>query len=121
MQEQLNISGAELAVLQVLWENNRPMKIQEICDRLQNENWKYNTVATFLLRLEGKGAVQSKKQNRANYYIPLIKEEVYQQQQTKRLIAKLYHGSAKNLAVSLFRSNDMTAEDIAEIKEMFHL
>ncbi|MGI5825137.1 MAG: BlaI/MecI/CopY family transcriptional regulator [Bacillota bacterium] len=116
-----SISSSELEVLQILWQAGKPLKIQEICDSLQNENWKYNTVGTFLIRMEEKGAVISHKQNRTKYYKPLVNQEDYKQAQTKNLISKLYNGSVKDLAVSLFKSNEMTKEDIAEIRRMFNL
>lgn len=116
-----NISSSELEVLQVLWQAAKPLKIQEICDSLQNESWKYNTVGTFLSRLEEKGAVSSEKHNRAKYYKPIINEDDYKQAQTKNFISKLYNGSVKDLAVSLFQSDDMTQEDIEEIRRMFKL
>ena len=34
---------------------------------------------------------------------------------------KLYNGSVKDLAVSLFRSDEMTDDDIDEIRRMFDL
>ncbi|WP_312048176.1 hypothetical protein [Anaerotignum sp.] len=43
------------------------------------------------------------------------------QSQTKNLISKLYDGSVKNLAVSLFKAGEMSADDIEEIKKMFNL
>ena len=116
-----NISSAELEVLQVLWNAERPLKIREVCDRLQNDKWKYNTVGTFLQRLEEKGAVSATAEGRAKCYTPIIKREDYTREQTKSLVSRLYNGSVKELAVSLFRSDDMTAEDIAEIRKMFNL
>ena len=116
-----NISSSELEVLQVLWEAGCPLKIREVCDRLQNTDWKYNTVGTFLQRLEEKGAVAATAEGRAKCYTPLIDKQDYAQEQTKNLVSRLYNGSVKDLAVSLFRSEDMTAEDIAEIRKMFDL
>lgn len=114
-----SIGNAELEVMNVLWEENRPMKIQEVCDRL--EKWKYNTVGTMLIRLEEKGVISSEKINRANYYKAVIDKEEYKKTQTKNLVSRLYDGSAKELAVSLFKSGDISAKDIEEIKEMFNL
>lgn len=116
-----NISSAELEVLQVLWEAERPLKIREVCDRLQKSNWTYNTVGTFLQRLEEKGAVTAAAEGRAKFYTPIIDRESYTQEQTKTLISRLYNGSVKDLAVSLFRSEDMTDDDIEEIRKMFNL
>lgn len=36
MEEKMKISEAELEVLQVLWEAEEPLKIQDVCDRLEN-------------------------------------------------------------------------------------
>ena len=115
------VSSSELEVLQVLWQAKKPLSIREVCDRLQNESWKYNTVGTFLNRMEEKGAVTSVKETRAKLYTATLQKEAYQKAQTKNLITRLYNSSAKDLAVSLFKSDDMTAEDIAEIKKMFDL
>ncbi len=116
-----NISGAELEVMQVLWKAGKPMKIQQVCDALKNSAWKYNTVGTLLLRMSDKGAVSSEKINRTIYYTPVLNEEAYKTLQTKSLIQKLYNGSIKELAVSLFKSGNMTADDIDEIRKMFDL
>ena len=36
MKKSNEISGAELEVMQVLWENNRAMNVQEVCDELKD-------------------------------------------------------------------------------------
>lgn len=121
MKELPNISGAELEVMQVLWKEKKPLKIQEVCDGLKNSEWKYNTVGTLLLRMADKGAVTSEKVGRTIYYTPVLNKEEYKNSQTKRFVQKLYNGSVKELAVSLFQSKDMTEADIEEIRKMFDL
>jgi predicted transcriptional regulator len=116
-----SISSAELEVMQVLWKNGRPMKIQEVCDELKNNKWKYNTVGTLLLRMAEKGAVTSEKSGRTIYYTSALDQKEYTRSQTSDLISKLYNGSVKDLAVSLFESNAMTKEDIDDIRRMFDL
>ena len=61
MSAQTTITSAELAVMQVLWEADTSLKIQEVWERLPDAGWKYNTVGTLLLRLEEKGAVRCEK------------------------------------------------------------
>lgn len=121
MKEIPNISGAELEIMQVLWEANKPLKIQEVCEGLKSSKWKYNTVGTLLLRMTEKGAVTSEKRDRANYFTSAINKDEYKKSQTKNLISKLYNGSVKDLAVSLFKSEDMSDSDIDEIRKMFDL
>ena len=121
MDKKTEISAAELEVMQVLWEAETPMRVQDVCDRLTENNWKYKTVATLLMRMEEKGAVASQKEGKANLYRPLLDREIYQKEQTKNFVKRLYNGSVKDLAVSLFQSDDLTETDIAEIRELFHL
>ena len=119
--ENVELSRAEFEVMQVLWKADRPLKIQEVMDRLKVGKWKYNTVGTLLLRMEEKNAVTSERISRTIYYTSVLNEEDYIKQQTKSFIKRLYNGSAKDLAVSLFKDEVMSEEDIAEIREMFDL
>lgn len=121
MDKKTEISAAELEVMQVLWEADIPLRVQEVCDRLPESRWKYKTVATLLMRMEEKGAVSSEKEGKANRYHPLLDRECYQKEQTKNFVKRLYNGSVKDLAVSLFRSDDLSEADIAEIRELFRL
>ena len=115
------ISSAELEVMQVLWHSKKSMRIQEVLDSLKDSSWKYNTVGTLLLRLEAKGAVKSSKDGRAIVYTPILDEDEYRDQQTKSFVQKLYNGSVKELAVSLFKSETLSEEDISDIRKMFDL
>ena len=46
------ITEAELTIMQVIWQADEPLTVNDVHDRLlQSENWKYNTVATFMIRL----------------------------------------------------------------------
>ena len=65
--------------------------------------------------------VVSEKKNRIIYYRPVWEREAYQKEQTETLINRLYHGSAKELAVSLFQGGNMTKEDLEDIRKMFDL
>lgn len=115
------ISGAELEVMQILWEADEPLTVQTVCDKLPSNKWAYKTVGTLLVRMEEKGAVTSEKRGRVNFYTPVLDKEEYTKAQTKDFVSRLYHGSVKELAVSLFQSEDMTEDDIEEIRKMFKL
>ena len=116
-----DISGAELEIMEVLWKSDKPLSIQAVCDGIGDDRWKYNTVGTMLLRLAEKGAVSSEKVNRVILYSPVLKREDYKNEQTSKLISKLYGGSARELAASLVGSGQMTKEDLDELRKMFDL
>ena len=88
MKKSNEISGAELEVMQVLWENNRAMKVQEVCDELKDHDWEYRTVATLLTRMKEKGAVAVSKENKINYYTPVLDRETYKKTQSKNACAE---------------------------------
>ena len=115
------ITEAELEVMQVLWHEKKAMKIQEVLDCLEKSLWKYNTVGTLLLRLESKGAVKSEKEGRVNLYTPLLDEAEYKKEKTFDFVKRMYNGSVKELAVSLFQSDEMSESDIEEIRKLFNL
>ena len=115
------ISEAELEIAKALWANGEPMNVQEICCSLVKKSWTYSTVSTLLGRMIEKGAVTQEKRGRYFYYSPTVSEEEYRQVQTRNFVAKLYGGSVKNLTVSLFKTGDLSANDIEEIKAMFDL
>ena len=115
------ISGAELEIMKILWANGKPMNAQQVCDGLVSREWTYSTISTLFGRMVEKGAVSYEKIGRFYYYSPTVLEEEYKQAQTKKFVSKLYNGSVKSLAVSLFKAGDLTKEDIEEIKELFNL
>lgn len=121
MKQHGQISGAEFEVMQILWGADEPLNIQAVCERLPSKKWAYKTVGTLLVRMEEKGAVSSEKRGRINYYTPILDKEEYTREQTKEFVSRLYHGSVKDLAVSLFKSEDMTEADVDEIRRMFDL
>ncbi len=115
------LSRAEFEVIKVLWRADKPLRIQEVMDGLKAGKWKYNTVGTLLLRMEEKKAVTSERINRTIYYTAILDEKEYIRQQTRNFIKRIYNGSAKELAVSLFKDEEMSDADISEIRKMFDL
>lgn len=117
----VNITEAELEIMKVLWKNDAPMSSYDICERLKDKTWKYTTVSTLLSRLAEKGAIRYEKTGKFYLYTPILCENTYKIRQTKNLVSKIYDGSIKNLIVSLFENEDMSEQDIQEIKELFKL
>jgi BlaI family penicillinase repressor len=119
--DSVNISEAELEIMKVLWSLQKPVTAQDVSGILENKAWKYSTIATLFSRLVEKGAVSYEKKGRFFYYTPLISEKEYQQVQTKNFVSKLYNGSVKNLVVSLFENQQMSEQDLEELKKRFDL
>ena len=113
------ISGSELEVMKVLWEAEDALPVTVIRETLaERKGWEGTTVKTLISRLAGKEVIKQEKR-KVFYYSPLISEEEYNAWATGDLIRRLYKGSAKNLVAALVSSDGLSAEDIAELREMF--
>lgn len=112
------ISDAELEIMQLLWDAGEPMPVADIRRAMQERRgWEPSTIKTLVARLVGKGVIRQEK--RGNYYYsPLVTKEEYDEWATQDLIARLYRGSAKNLIAALVKSDELSDEDIDELREM---
>lgn len=113
------ISDAELAVMRILWRENRPMPFAEIRTALEtNTGWKKSTIQTLILRLRDKGII-SVHTTYVTMYSANITQEEYIQTEGQSLINKLFEGSAKNLVAALCRGGQLDEGDIDELKAYF--
>ncbi len=115
----VNISGAELEVMKVIWNEKRPVTSLDVCQAFEATGWKKTTIGTFLTRLVEKGALSAEKQGKLYYYTPLISHKDYRKSQTKNLISSLYGGSLKDFAVSLFEEQTISDEELKELRAIF--
>lgn len=118
-QRNINISDAELEVMKVIWNENRPITSLDIVESFENKGWKKTTIGTFLTRLVEKGALSAEKQGKLYYYTPVISQKDYRKSQTKNLISSLYGGSIKDFAVSLFEEQSISDEELKELRAIF--
>ena len=113
------ISDSELEVMKVLWEAEDALPVTTIRETLANrKGWEATTVKTLVNRLVGKGAVSQEKR-KVFFYAPLISEKEYNTWATGNLVQRLYKGSVKDLEAALVSSDELSDEDIAELRSMF--
>lgn len=115
----ISIGDAELEIMKVIWKSKEPITSLDIGKEVEDKGWKKTTIATFLTRLVEKGALSANKQGKLYYYTPLITEKEYKKSQTKNLIKTLYNGSVRDFAVSFFEEQNLSDEDIQELKAIF--
>ena len=112
------IQDAELEVMQVLWSSSQPVPLAEIRRTLADKcGWEDSTVKTLLRRLCEKGAVELE---RRGMYRAVITQAEYSRWSARRLIGKVFEGSAKKLVASLLSDGQLTEADIAELSAMLH-
>ena len=115
------ISDSELEIMKLLWKAEDALTTTEIRENLQESmGWEATTVKTLLSRLVGKKAVLQEKR-KVFHYSPAISEKDYNNWATKRLINRLYKGSAAAMVAALVNSQGLSDGDIAELRELFRV
>ena len=113
------ISDAELEILEVLWTAGEALNANEIRARLnEKKDWERTTVLTLIRRLLDKGVITQEKQE-VYYYSPLVERSVYVKEETKSFLNKFFKGNAKNLAAALIEDEDLSRDDIEELRTYF--
>ena len=117
------LTRAEMDVMNVLWDAQHALTVNEIVEGYPEPKPAYTTVATFLKILEAKGYVEHKKKEetgRTFYYSPMLSREKYIAHVVGDTKDKLFGGSAKRFCSFLIQNEDLTDEDLQEILSLIH-
>ena len=110
------ISDAEFAVLDALWQGY-PASANEVIERLNSHKmWHEKTVKTLLNRLVKKQAINFEKQQRHYLYSPLLERDAYTQDKSQTFIERMFSGRISPLVAAFAKNQQLNAEDIAELK-----
>lgn len=122
MKEFQKLSETEMEVMEVIWKLDHPVTSSElltIFSESKGKDWKGQTIATFLARLVDKGLLLAKKQGRSNSYTPRLSPNEYKKWEAQSVLDVLYKGSVKNFLATLYDGEDMSKEDINDLKKWF--
>ena len=116
----MNISKAELRVLQVLWQE-QPLTVGQIIERVQaSEDWHDNTIKTLLVRLTEKKAVNRYKDGRRFFYAPLINKGDVVETEAAGLLERFFNGQMAPLVAHFAKRKKLTKKDIDEIEKILN-
>lgn len=104
--------------MRVLWAHNGVIMLAPLMEDLtaHGNQWKTNTVLTFLTRLSDKGMVRVDKVGRLNQYTALLSEQEYMASLTREFVSDVYGGNAKGLIASLLRNEHLSRQDMDELR-----
>ena len=100
--------------MSVLWRDESGT-VAEVREAL-GENVGYTTVLKMLQILEGKNAVRHEKEGRAHRYFPLVESADAGGSALRRVMNKIFHGSAELLLATLVENREFTDEEIERMR-----
>ena len=115
------LTRAEMDVMNVLWDAEHALTVNEIVEGYAEPRPAYTTVATFLKILEAKGYVEHKRKEetcRTFYYSPMLSREKYTRHVVNDVKDTLFGSSAKSFCSFLIQDEELTDEELKEILEL---
>ncbi|WP_411170007.1 BlaI/MecI/CopY family transcriptional regulator [Clostridium sp. MB05] len=115
------ISDAEWEVMKIIWRLEE-VTSSEVIDNLKDkQNWKNTTIKSLISRLLNKEAIGFKKLGKEYFYFPLVSEEECIKEEMKSFLNKVFNGSLNNMLLSFIKSNNLTKEEIKELKDALNM
>jgi len=112
------ITEAEHAVMEALWAKS-PLTANEVADAVgPARGWSLATVKTLLSRLVTKRAVATEPQGKRFLYSPQIGRGDYLGGESRRLVERLFGGSAAGLFAQLAEAEALSEADLAQIEAL---
>ena len=116
--DHIMLSDSEWRIMKQLWERS-PSTLGELTKALEPETgWTRATVFVLLKRLIAKNAVRMDENSRSNVYSPLIVREDVAPAETESFLNRVYDGSLEMMFSSLTSRKKLSAEEIAEIRQI---
>lgn len=112
------ISEAEWDVMKIVWANS-PCTSNQIIDALEDSKaWNSKTIKTLINRLVNKNVLGFNEDGRRYIYYPLISENECVEVENQTFLSKVYDGALKTMLVSFINENNLSREDIEDLKRI---
>ena len=115
MKEKQRLPESELDIMLAVWALGEDATAPAILEQLERP-LTASALHSYLKRLEEKGFLRCEKVGKVNRYTALVSKASYQSQESRSILGKLYQGSLKRFAASLYDGGSLNREEVAELK-----
>jgi BlaI family penicillinase repressor len=119
MTKRRKLTPAEWEIMDAVWALDAPATVRDVLESaFPNGEKAYTTVQTVLNTLEKKRLLERKKVGMVNFYTPTRTRDEVVQSEMSSMVSRVFGGSIPALANSLLSLDDLSLEEIAEIKKI---
>ena len=108
------LTNAELRIMEVIWAQGSAT-VAEVVDALKGVD-AYTTILTLMRILKAKGYLSTRKEGRAFVFLPRVGRDTVARKAVRQLVSRFFGGSPGELVLSFLREEQLTPEELAEIK-----
>lgn len=113
-----SLADLQLAIMNVLWDRGEAT-VSDVKKALEPERpLAYTTVGTMLSKLEVKGHVTHRVENRVNIYWPLLAREQVSRTMISDLTQRLFAGDITQIVCHLLKERDVSREELSALKAL---
>ncbi len=112
------LGEVELEILNIVWEKGEASVQDVVDDILRKRKTAYTSVLTMMRNLHKKGYLTYRQEGRTFIYSAAIEPDEIKHNLLKNTLEKVFKGSSVELVQHLFQSEDLSKEEIAEIKKL---
>lgn len=113
------LTAKEEEIMQILWELGSAF-VKEVVEKYPDPKPAYTTISSIIRILESKGFVSHKAFGNTYQYFPVVKKEEYRHSSFSKFVDNYFDNSAKNVVSFLLKEEQLTKEEIAELKELLN-
>ena len=114
--KQATLTGQELEIMKVVWRLESASVRQVYEELLRRRHIAYTTVMTLMSILEKKGHLKKRQQERAYIYSAAKPQKQVIGAIVRDFVQRVFNGSAEPLLLHLIEDEQLTAEDLDEIR-----
>ncbi len=107
---------SELEIARIVWDLKQATVRQVVESLPEDRDLDFFTVQTYLRRLTEKGYLKTKREGRANVYLPRVKPDRVIRNVVGDLVNQLFDGNTLPLMQHLIRQNSLTEEQIESLQ-----
>ena len=113
------LSPAESELMDCIWKMPKRVTVREVHQQLfPNGEKAYTTVQTMMNILTDKKFLRRKKIGMVNFYSAKVSREQAMKNETRSLVASIFHGSFGALATHLIKSGELNRQELDAIKKL---
>jgi predicted transcriptional regulator len=110
------LTDAELRIMEVLWEKGTAT-VAEVAEALAGKDGSaYTTILTMMGILRVKGYLSCRKRGRAHVFTPRVGRDDAARKAVRQLLSRFFAGSPGELVLSFLRDEDLSPEELDELK-----
>ena len=111
------LGDLQLKILRVLWEKGAAC-VSDVHAALGKDKFAYTTIATMLRKMENRGLVSHRTENRRFVYSATVSESQVARSAASDFVERLFSGSLSAAVCHLLETCDVTPEELEELEKL---